>query len=93
MREAPNDREAADQATKWVLALSIALVALFGIVVLVALFVAAFEPPGWLGAMLGIGLPLAATAFAWLLASAMIGSRPAKEETPPSGVSRIGRSS
>ncbi|MPZ70047.1 MAG: hypothetical protein GEU71_11030 [Actinobacteria bacterium] len=93
MREAPNDREAADQATKWVLALSIALVALFGVVVLVAVFVAAFEPPSWLAIMLGLGLPLAATAFAWLLASALIGSRSVKEHTPPSGVTRIGRRS
>ena len=89
MDKTPNDREAADQATKWVLALSIAVVALFGVVVLVALFVAAFEPPGWLGAALGIGLPLAATAFAWLLATALIGSRTVKEDAPPQ-VTRIG---
>lgn len=93
MREAPNDREAADQATKWVLALSISVVALFGVVVLVALFVAAFEPPGWIAITLGLALPLAATAFAWLLASALIGSRTAKEQTPPSGVPQIGRRS
>ncbi len=93
MREAPNDKEAADQATKWVLALSIAVVALFGVVVLVAVFVAAFEPPGWIAITLGLALPLAATAFAWLLASALIGAQPVKEHTPPSGVPRIGRRS
>ena len=87
MDKTPNDREAANQATKWVLALSIAVVALFGVVVLVALFVAAFEPPGWLGAVLGIGLPLAATAFAWLVATSLISSRTAKEDPP---VTRIG---
>lgn len=87
MDKTPNDREAADQATKWVLALSIAVVALFGVLVLVALFVAAFEPPGWMGAALGIGLPLAATAFAWLVATALISSRTAKEDPP---VTRIG---
>ncbi len=89
MGHVPNDREAADQATKWVIALVIALVALFGIVVLAAIFVAALEPPGWLGALLGIVLAIGATGFAWLLASALISSPSPSEETPPSGIPRI----
>jgi protein-S-isoprenylcysteine O-methyltransferase Ste14 len=78
---APNDKEAADRATKWVIALVIALVALFGVAIFAAVLVAALEPPGWLAATLAVGLVLGAVAFAWLVASALIKSR-TSEETP-----------
>jgi uncharacterized membrane protein YqjE len=56
---------------QWLVGAGVAAIALFGLLLLVALILFALQPPTWAQVAIGIVLTLGAAAFAWLIASAL----------------------